>query len=394
MSLQTLKRPFDLNEDEALPDEGNTPPRKRAKSVLETNSTDSFHCTLRVTNRTNTEHCSLKFIPRTSDSIKNLKESVRERLIECDTPCISMVDLASADNLLLYRDTTSLNFFSHIPYFLVEGHDDNSKFIISFLKGLLTRNDEIIVSPIEGTDQQMLIFWETPYEEASIEDEDWVPSSMSAIIINRYTMALDLDGTLISARSASEHDKPKPNEEEFFCKGGRFICNTRPGVDMLLRWASSLFKIVICTNAIYDYAVEVAKLLDPHKEHLLKSVTDVQTIIRSREDMIPVKHIKAGGLKDLNNFGIDPFECVIFDDSSQVWKNIECLLPFSVINEKKKPSEYLVTLRKQVWIKFAFLHRKKFELRRKQKTLMRLSKKSFSQEHILCQIGAPHTRAN
>jgi hypothetical protein len=380
------KRSYNEIEKENELDEGNTPPtRKRVKCALFQDN--SFPVVLHVTGRHVPGTCNLRFTTHTQNAIKNLDTTVRERLLCNDEPEITMVDLASTDDLLLYRDATTHTFLPEIPCFQVTGSDEKSRLLLAYLTGVLSRNDEVIVSPVDGTDFQVLIFWEKPAGDSI--DLDLFPLALSAIVVKRYTMALDLDGTLINTRyAASDEDQPSVDEHEFLCKGGRYILQTRPGVDMLLRWSTSLFKVIICTNAIHDYAVEVTKILDPNREHLLKHVTDFNTIIKSREHMTPVKHIKTGGgMKDLNKLGIDTFECVILDDMPNVWKNVECLLPFKTIDDKKDPSAYVLTLRAETWKRFAFLHRKKYELRRKQKALLSCKKNSFSQENVLAVLN-------
>src|SRR5690606_3175712 len=178
---------------------------------------------------------------------------------------------------MLYQDLHTKKFT--VPEFEVNGRDTNSRCVMSYMKGILARKEEIAVIPIKNSDYQLLVF-----ENDTIVDKKSTPfeqlgsfnSSLHAILVKKYVLVLDLDETLIRTRlPKSDKDKPKSSQKgeyEFYVQGYRYICCVRPGTESLLKWACNVFRVYVFTNAIYEYAKEILKILDPKQDHLCKGI--------------------------------------------------------------------------------------------------------------------------
>jgi hypothetical protein len=346
------------------------------------------------------KNCQVQFTLQNPSQIEDLDAAVRDKLFAVESSItnipLSILDFASADSLMLYRDTDSGKFRSEVAQLRVDGKNDRSRCILAYLRGLLTRKDEIAVIPIDGTDFQLLIFFEDfNAEEQDIMDvtsqNEQFQTTLSCILVQRFNMIFDLDETLIRTRLPRDaNDRPtKPNDHEFYVQGSRYMTTVRPGTDMVLRWACAIFKVYIFTNAINEYAIEIAKILDPNREHLLANITDdFGELIKSREQMTPAKHIpRPQGLKILHKFGIDPIQSVIFDDDISVWSklNHDCILPFEQVTKVKKAEELFCRIRNETWKRLASLHKNCF-LTLKKKRAVAHDKPTFSQDHVMGQL--------
>jgi hypothetical protein len=392
------------DEDIFFSDEGNSPPRKRVKCTLALERT-SFSSSIRIT--TSTKNCQAQFTLRNPSHLRDVHDSVKTKLFRNPEKDISfrILDFASSDSLNLYRDVTTGTFCSDVIQLRVEGHDERSRCILAYLRGLLTRKDELAIIPIEDTDYQLLLFFEDSNNNDIQTTEDVINSlcsidvfqtSLSCLLVRRFNMIFDLDETLIRTRIPRDANDLAVNkgEHEFFVQNSRYITCVRPGVDMILRWSCQIFKVYVFTNAIREYAIEIAKILDPNREHLLANITDnaqLIELIKSREQMVPHKNIpRPQGMKVLNKFGIEPLQSVVFDDDSNVWspKNQDCILPFDQVTASKKPSELFCQIRNETWKRLAFMQKRDYANRKKQ-GFVNNEKPSFSQDHILVQLETP-----
>ncbi|KAL0479302.1 hypothetical protein AKO1_008105 [Acrasis kona] len=292
---------------------------------------------------------------------------------------------------MLYKDAQTQTFSKETIKLKLDGTDENSRCMLAYLRGLLTRKDELAIVPIDDTTYQLVLFYENTSSDddqlLSFNDDLLSFSTLSCILTPRYNMVFDLDETLIRTRMSSlVNDAPLENEHEFTLRGGRYFCWVRPGVDMLLRWSCQLFNVHIFTNAIYDYAVQIVNILDPKHEHLLLHVgsdtNKMRELIKSREQMTTVQHIPQPlGQKELSKFNINPSNTIIFDDDSRVWKERQCILPFQQIVVRKKPTEFFCQIRNESWKKLSQLHKHDYQQRRKIPSTT--EKITFSQDQIL-----------
>ncbi|KAG2388819.1 hypothetical protein C9374_000258 [Naegleria lovaniensis] len=295
---------------------------------------------------------------------------------------LEIKDFASDESLSLYKDLKTNQFFDYIPQFEVCGKDEQSRYILCYLKGMLVRKNEIAVVPIPGHTHQILVFDHTNDKsysntscslEGCLLDDFEFDTKLSCIIVPKFVMALDLDETLIRTRALNAGETVQNNafEFEFSVQNQRYCCCVRPGTQQLLSWCCTVFQVYIFTNSIFEYAREICKILDPQKQHLLANVNvddmnSLKTMLKSREDMTPHEHIpKPLGMKDLKKFSIDAFETVIFDDDSTIWKQQECVLPFAEIVQHRKPLEFFTAIRTESWKKLQYLHNMKLRLRKK-----------------------------
>ncbi|EFC45855.1 predicted protein [Naegleria gruberi] len=294
---------------------------------------------------------------------------------------LEIKDFISDESLSLYKDLKTNLFHDYIPQFEISGKDEQSRYILCYLKGMLVRKSEIAIVPIPNHTHQILVFdhindksySDTPCSlEGYLLDDFEFDSKLTCIIVPKFVMALDLDETLIRTRVMNPNEViSNPSEYEFSVLGSKYVCYVRPGTQQLLSWCCTVFQVYIFTNSIFEYAREVCKILDPNKEHLIKYIDVDDTIalkkmLKSREDMTPHESIpKPLGLKDLKKFDIDCFETVIFDDDITIWKQQECVLPFADIVQYRKPLEFFKSIRTEVWKKLQFLHSTKLRIRKK-----------------------------
>lgn len=128
-------------------------------------------------------------------------------------------------------------------------------------------------------------------------------------------LVLDLDHTLLNTTHLD-----KLSSEEEYLKGtdhclqdvhiveGQFMTKLRPNVRTFLEHASQIFELSIYTNGNRDYALQMAKLLDPAKQ------------------MFGGRIISRGDSTVKNQKGLDVMlargsAVVILDDKKQVWRN-------------------------------------------------------------------------
>ena len=414
----------DISEDDCLTptrtspliyfDQGNTPPRETKKVkmtpiddcdfVLPTKTTStptkptnrirSFNCNFKATkglfsNVTftlkNTGSNRSKMEEQIATIVNNplLKHPSDESIkLNNNDIYLEIKDFISDESLSLYKDIQTNRFFDYIPQFELSGKDEQSRYIMCYLKGMIVRKTEIAVVPIPGHTHQILVFDHTndkSYSDTPCSQQGYLlddfefDTKLSCIIVPKYVMVLDLDETLIRTRTpnANEAIQNQPNEYEFKVMGARYVCCVRPGTQQLLSWCCTVFQVYIFTNSIFEYATEICKILDPSRQHLLRHVDvnnpeSIKTILKSREDMTPHPNVpKPLGLKDLKKFNIDNFETVIFDDDHTIWKQQECILPFADIVQYRKPLEFFKTIRLETWKKLQYLHAVKLKLRKK-----------------------------
>lgn len=379
---------FSDEEDEEIlfSDNENTPPRKRVRGSLAFERT-SFCASLRIT--TQTKNCYAQFTLCDASYLSNVPNQLRTSLFANIDQDISLriLDFASADTLHYFRDAESGSMRSDITQLSITGKDENSRCMLAYLRGLLARKNEIAIVPVENSEYQLLVYFEESNVD-SFEALDFFSTSLSCLLVKRFNMVLDLDETLIRTRIPRDaNDRPLNKlEYEFFVQGNRYITVVRPGVDMILRWACQIFKVVIFTNAIREYAIEIAKILDPTREHLLAGQVNWEQLIKSRESMVPVQHIpRPQGLKVLEKFGIEPRTSVVFDDDNNVWSktNQDCIVPFEQVTSAKKPSDLFCNMRTETWKRLAYMHKLDYNTRKKQMTA---EKPTFSQEHVMQQL--------
>lgn len=262
------------------------------------------------------------------------------------------------------------NTWNEVPVFKLEGKNIQSKLVLCFLSGLLTRKSEAAIVPCNN-DYNFFIFahsfGQRENSEFSVE--------LRAILVRRLCLIYDLDLTLVQARPISSNDTKKDYEKEFIVGNKTFYCSIREGVHELLQWSTSVFKCYVYTNSIYEYALEVCKILDPKQKTLLKGIDlnneyELRNLIKSRElfpssissnfNDIPTG-VNSLKLKDFDHFGLNPFETVILDDDPTVWKQRENLLPFDRIIACG-PHNFYVRCREEIWNLFDQLHSKKLRL--------------------------------
>eukprot|EP01080_Neovahlkampfia_damariscottae_P002421 gene2421-3132_t len=199
--------------------------------------------------------------------------------------------------------------------FEVSGLDLHSSTSIAYLKGLLARKNEVAVLPVPDTSFQILLFEKE-------ESESFEPI-LSALLVQKYNLILDLDETLIRTRIVIDSsERNHPNEFYFEVENYRYFCSVRPGTAELLQWACQIFNVHIFTNSVFDYAKNVLKILDPKKEHLLKNISnekDLANLLKSRENFKKLSANSKIGIKNLSQFSLDVFQSVILDDDINVW---------------------------------------------------------------------------
>ncbi|KAL9657494.1 hypothetical protein ABK040_016760 [Willaertia magna] len=425
-------------------DQGNTPPRtsstkkvkrqpmnfskqQNSSKINDQKRIRSFNCNFKVTKGL---FSNVTFtLKNRGDKCKKMEEQLANILkhpsIKSDNATtignndisLEVKDFASDESLALYKDLQTNQFFDFIPQFEISGRDEQSRYIMCYLKGMLVRKTEMAIVPIPYHDHQILIFdhaQEQCYSDStSCSQNGFLPedfefdTKLSCIIVPKYIMVLDLDETLIRTRQPNKNETKtnlQPYEFEFKVFGLTYICCVRPGTQNLLQWCCNLFKVYIFTNSVYEYAKEVVKILDPQRQHLLRNINldddnQLKQILKSREDMTPHESIpKPLGLKDLRKFNIDSFETVIFDDDLSIWKQQECVLPFNEIVQYKKPLEFFKTIRCEVWKKLTYLHNYKLKLRKKHEPMKKKNEDfkillpdrpaiTFSQEHAMFSNG-------
>lgn len=148
----------------------------------------------------------------------------------------------------------------------------------------------------------------------------------------KLALVLDLDHTLVhsidayatdveATLSPPPHHSPSPycravpsSPDMHMLSEGRTLTVVRPGTQQFLERMSAKFEIHLYTMGQKDYAVEVARLLDP-RDRLFSSVV-------TRDDF------NVPGQKNLDVLMIDPRVCVILDDFVDVWheENRDCVI--------------------------------------------------------------------
>jgi len=260
--------------------------------------------------------------------------------------------------------------------------------MLAYLKGLLSRKEELAVVPIPDSKKQLLIFdWELEQQQQMNNSSDNSAAellnfssfsvTLHAVLVDRYNLVLDLDETLIrTRRPKSAEEQPRKasaedssEEHEFYVEGLRYICCVRPGTNLLLAWGAQVFNVMIVTNSIWEYAKQILQILDPNREHLLKGINidndkELGAILKSRKDMVPHPNIPAPlGQKDLTKYNLSPFESIVLDDDETIWKVREPLLPFDKIVENKDSKSFFCAVRMESWKKLLHLTTLKNRLR-------------------------------
>nr|CAG4715453.1 unnamed protein product [Naegleria fowleri] len=363
-----------------------TSPRRLRSFDCNFKATKGLYANVSFVLKNNGSSISSKMEEQIVNIINNpiLKNSENVKLNNNDI-YLEIKDFASDESLSLYKDLKANQFFDYIPQFEVSGKDEQSRYILCYLKGMLVRKNEIAVVPIPGHTHQILVFDHTNDKsysttpcslEGYLLDDFEFDTKLSCVIVPKFVMALDLDETLIRTRALNpgETVQNNPFEFEFTVQNQRYCCCVRPGTQQLLSWCCTVFQVYIFTNSIFEYAREICKILDPQRQHLLAhinvdDINSLKTMLKSREDMTPHEGIpKPLGMKDLKKFNIDAFETVIFDDDQTIWKQQECVLPFADIVQHRKPLEFFTAIRTETWKKLQYLHQVKLRLRKKHET--------------------------
>eukprot|EP00817_Percolomonadidae_sp_ATCC50343_P000677 CAMPEP_0117432034 /NCGR_PEP_ID=MMETSP0758-20121206/11568_1 /TAXON_ID=63605 /ORGANISM="Percolomonas cosmopolitus, Strain AE-1 (ATCC 50343)" /LENGTH=309 /DNA_ID=CAMNT_0005221639 /DNA_START=533 /DNA_END=1458 /DNA_ORIENTATION=- len=246
--------------------------------------------------------------------------------------------------------------------------DTTSLSVLSYLKGLLARKDEVAIVPLPNHMQLLLFSDSTALDYEPI---------LKGYILKRFNVVFDLDQTLVRTRTAAgKSDVARAGEHEIFVRGTRLFCTIRPQTEQVLQWANHLFRVYIFTNAVFDYAIEIAKLLDPSREHLCYNLPNTEygqrrffsQFIVARELLLAtpkqnrrdnVKGMQTRnvfqcknkpmifGEKDITIMGIDEFETVVLDDDKDIWVQQQNVLPFKRIVSNS--NRFFIIFRDAVW---------------------------------------------
>jgi hypothetical protein len=301
--------------------------------------------------------CNITLHTVSTDTVPEVLQNLSE---------LKVADFAPDTCLYLYKKDNEMAL--QTIQLELKGETESDRIMLAYLKGLLNRKDEVAVVPIPDTDRQLLIF-----EYA--EESNVFNATLRAVLVRRYNLVLDLDETLIRTRQPkSDDDKPfgvAADEHEFNVEGNRFICCVRPGTNLLLQWGAQIFNIVIVTNSILPYAIQICKILDPRREHLLKGIDmdnaeQLHTMLRTRTDMAKHPQIPPPlGQKDLVKLGLSPFESVVLDDDENIWKLKEPLLPFAQIVQNTDAKGFFCAVRTETWKKLSQMILLKYRLKEK-----------------------------
>lgn len=313
-----------------------------------------------------------------------------------NTQVLRVADFCSSSVLSLYQQQQDL--FT-VPEFKLLGNSANAGLVLSYLQGLIARKQDVAIVPLENANYQLLIFEKSTFkssDNAMSQQQDnflWDQSltdtiglltgdeafTLHAILVPKFTMVFDLDETLIRSRMPKDpQEQALAGEHEFFVQGLRLFTAVRPGTDRVLHWACKLFRVLIFTNGVYDYAKEICKILDPKQETILAGIDmqnddSIRSVLKSREQMATAAHLpKSIGLKDLSKFDLDLYTTVALDDDVNVWVQKENLLPFLQVTQCKLPHEFFNRMRQETWNKIQHL------CKQKNKNVA-----SFSQENVL-----------
>jgi sRNA-binding regulator protein Hfq len=110
--------------------------------------------------------------------------------------------------------------------FEVRGLDVNSACLMSYLKGVLARKNEVAILPIPDSDFQILLF--------DKEENELFEPVLSAIVVRKYNLILDLDETLIKTKLVLNSSGKLNNNEFFFqVENCHYNCHVRPGTEQL-----------------------------------------------------------------------------------------------------------------------------------------------------------------
>jgi len=320
--------------------------------------------------------------------VADLGNSMIQKIYQKPMRCMELLLRESAsnrdsqENEQFSRDAVNLTshdaLWNDVPVFRVTASSLQSQMILGFLSGVLTRKSEAAVVPF-NSDYNFFLFAQPCADLFNIMTGEF-EVELRAILVRRFSVIFDLDLTLIKARpSLSHNDHQESHEHEFLVSGHKFYCAIREGAQELVQWACSLFKVYIYTNSVFEYALEVCKLIDPRQRTLFKDVNmqneyELKNIIKSRElfpttstngefNDSPSRALQKNSLlrqKDFDFFGLNPFETVILDDDSSVWKQTENLLPYDRI-VAGGAQNFFQRVREEIWNLFDTLHSKKLK---------------------------------
>jgi hypothetical protein len=287
-----------------------------------------FRFSLKITNEIS---CGIKL---TSTSLENIPEYITN--IFENHKNLKINDFCSQSLIKETKETL---------HFEVNGTVLDDLFKIFYLKGLIARKSEAAVISIPNSEYQLFI-----YDSETSENKP----KLQAIITKKFNIVFDLDETLVKTRLKRDDEifVKKPNLYQINVKDTTYICAFRKDIHPLMKWATSIFNVYIYTNSVYEYAIEVLKIIDPMKEHLLKEEENIKNILKTRVDMNRVEHIQEPlGEKSLNISNLDEYRSVILDDDENVWKTDDRknLLPFERIT---KNMDFFLNLRGHIWKKF------------------------------------------
>jgi sRNA-binding regulator protein Hfq len=109
--------------------------------------------------------------------------------------------------------------------FEVCGLDVNSACLMSYLKGVLARKNEVAILPIPDSDFQILLF--------DKEENELFEPILSAIVVRKYNLILDLDETLIRTKLVLNAESTSKEEFYFQVENCHYNCHIRPGTEQL-----------------------------------------------------------------------------------------------------------------------------------------------------------------